>query len=188
MHIYTRTGDFGETSFANGERVSKDDLRIETYGTLDELNSLLGITLTHIHDDSFRAILSRIQHDLFTVCAELASLSPKTEEIKLQIPKVTPQHVMDLEKEINTLEEKLPIQRSFILPNGTPASCFLHLTRTVCRRAERHLVAVSRHYHINPQLLKYINRLSDLLYLLARWANKEVKEQQPIYNYFEKKS
>ena len=188
MHIYTKTGDFGETSFANGERVLKDDLRIETYGTLDELNSLIGVTLTYVSDDSLRTILSRIQHDLFTVCAELANLSPKTQEIKLQTPKVTPQHVIDLEKEINALEEKLPVQKSFILPNGTPASCFLHLTRTVCRRAERHLVAVSHQFHINPQLLTYINRLSDLLYLLARWANKEVKEQQPIYNYFEKKS
>ncbi|MBI4148282.1 cob(I)yrinic acid a,c-diamide adenosyltransferase [Candidatus Woesearchaeota archaeon] len=187
MSISTKTGDFGETSFANGERVSKDDIRIETYGTLDELNSIIGVTLTFVYDEWARAILTRIQNDLFTLGAELASLSPKTEELKLQLPKVTPQHVIDLERDIADLEEKLPVQKTFILPNGTPASCFLHYTRTVCRRSERLTVAISRHFHVNPQVLRYLNRVSDLLYLLARWANKEVKEQQPIYKYFEKK-
>ncbi len=187
MSIVTRTGDLGETSFASGERVSKDDIRIETYGTLDELNSVIGVTLTFMYDETVRSILTRVQNDLFTLGAELASLSPKTEELKLQLPKVTPQHVIDVERDIVQLEEKLPVQKSFILPNGTPASCFLHFTRTICRRAERCTVAISRDFHVNPQVLRYLNRLSDLLYLLARWANKEVKEQQPIYKYFEKK-
>ncbi|MBI4016360.1 MAG: cob(I)yrinic acid a,c-diamide adenosyltransferase [Candidatus Aenigmarchaeota archaeon] len=188
MSIATKTGDYGETSFANGERVAKDDVRIEAYGTLDELNSLIGVTLTHLYDEYVRTILLRVQHDLFTLGAELASMSPKTQELKLQLPKITPQHVLDIEHEITALEDKLPVQKSFILPNGTPESCYLHLTRTICRKVERIVVGISRTYHVNQHVLIYLNRLSDLLYLLARWANKEVKEQQPIYKYFEKKS
>lgn len=187
MSISTRTGDNGETSFATGERVQKDDPRIEAYGTLDELNSIIGIALTHISEENTRKTLDRIQHDLFTLGAELASMTPKNEELKLKLPKVTPQHIIDLEKEINELEKKLPIQRTFIIPNGTQASCYLHFTRTVCRRGERHAVALSKKYNMNPNILRYLNRLSDLLYLLARWTNKEIKEQQPIYEYFEKK-
>lgn len=187
MSISTRTGDNGETSFATGERIKKDDPRIETYGTLDELNSIIGIALTHINEENTKKILDRIQHDLFTLGAELASMTPKNEELQLRLPKVTPQHVLDLEKEINELEKKLPTQKTFLIPNGTPASCHLHFTRTVCRRAERLSVTLSRTYTMNPNILRYLNRLSDLLYLLARWTNKEIKEQQPIYEYFEKK-
>ncbi len=185
MVIYTRTGDYGETSFVTGERVRKDDPRIETYGTLDELNSLMGVTLTFVISQKTREILLRIQNDLFTLGAELAAISMKKE---VTVPKVTPQHVSDLEQYIDEIEPQLTVQTSFLLPNGTQASCFLHLTRTVARRAERCLVSLIDVFPINVQIIRYLNRLSDLLYILARYENKELEqvEQQPIYKYFEK--
>lgn len=187
MVIYTKTGDYGETSFVTGERVRKDDARIETYGTLDELNSLIGVTLTYVQDPKSREILEKIQHDLFTLGAELAAISFKKQ---MHVPKVTPQHVSDIEQYIDEIEPQLKVQTSFLLPNGTQASCFINLTRTVCRRAERCLVGLIDQFPINLQIIRYLNRLSDLLYILGRFENKELEEkaQQPIYKYFEKES
>jgi cob(I)alamin adenosyltransferase len=184
MVIYTKTGDYGETSFVTGERVRKDDIRIETYGTLDELNSLIGVVLTFVTRKETKEILEKIQHDLFTLGAELASISFKKE---VHVPKVTPQHVADLERAIDLVEPQLKVQTSFLLPNGTQAACFLNLARTIARRAERRLVTLIDQFPVNVQIIRYLNRLSDLLYVLARYENKEIeeKEQQPIYKYFE---
>ncbi len=186
MKIYTKTGDEGKTGFVGGERVSKNDLRIEATGTLDELNSVLGVVLSFMTDERLRFLLEKIQHDLFTLGAELSWFTSKAGNRKMPI--TTADQVKELEHAIDDLDAMLAPQISFILPNGTQASTFLHLGRTVCRRAERLIVTLGQHYPLNPELLKYINRLSDLLFIMARYANKEfaVKEQQPIYKYFNK--
>lgn len=184
MKIYTKTGDEGKTSFVGGERVAKNDLRIDTTGTLDELNSVLGVALSFVIDEKLRFILEKTQHDLFTLGAELSWFTSKASTRKL--PVTTAEQVKELEYFIDELDAMLAPQTAFILPNGTQASTFLHLARTVCRRAERLIVTLSHDYPLNPEMLKYINRLSDLLFVMARYANKEfaVKEQQPIYKYF----
>ncbi len=175
--IYTRAGDAGTTSFLGGERVSKDDLRIEVYGTFDELNSVLGVVRGLLGAGFLFQAVEQIQHDLFTVCAELATAS---EEIATT-PHVLPLHVRRLEQWIDGLEEQLPKQTSFILPGGSSAGSFLHVARAVCRRAERCLVHLSKTQKISPEVLQYVNRLSDLLFIMARFANKDYKEQAPEY-------
>lgn len=184
MKIYTRGGDAGKTGFVGGERVNKNDLRIEACGTLDELNSLIGVTMTHCDDEKLNAILEKVQHELFTLGAELASLTSKG-KTRLPLPVTTPEHVAEIENQIDELNSQLAAQKNFLLPKGTQASAYLHLTRTVCRRAERFIVTISQHYPINPEIIKYVNRLSDLFYVMARYANKEFaeQEQQPIYKY-----
>jgi cob(I)alamin adenosyltransferase len=184
MAIYTKTGDCGETSFTCGERVKKNDCRIESYGTLDELNAVIGVTIAFCDNHNIREILSGLQHDIFTMCAELAvyssTLHPK------RIPKITEKHVRDIEKTIDHLDEILPQQKAFILPGGTKLGANLHLCRTVTRRAERAVVSLNDKFELNPELLRYVNRMSDLFHLLSRLANNEssLKEQQPIYRYF----
>ena len=188
MKIYTKTGDDGTTGFVGGERVEKDDLRIEAVGTLDELNSVIGLALSTLNGKGnvLRSMLMKIQNDVFTLGAELSHFTSKASERKM--PETTVRHVHDLEVHIDTLTAELPVQTAFILPNGTPASTSLHFARTVCRRAERLIVTLARTYQLNPHIIKYINRLSDLLFVMARYANKEteLKEQQPIYKYFNK--
>lgn len=185
MRIYTKTGDRGETSFYGGVRVSKDDLRIESLGSIDELNAVIGVTLCFVEDEKIRFLLHKIQDDLFTLGADVASTN-----LNADLPKIKSEHVADLEKAIDTIEAHLILQKSFILPGGTTASSFLHLSRTIARRAERILVKVSEQYSLNSLVLCYINRLSDLFFILARKANNEVdvKEQQPIYKYFAKEN
>ena len=184
MKIYTKTGDQGKTSFVGGERVSKNDLRIETTGTLDELNSVLGVALSNITDEKLRFIIEKAQHDLFTLGAELSWFTSKAANRKL--PETSADHVKALEQHIDDLNDVLVTQTAFILPNGTSASTHLHVARTVCRRAERLVVTLGQNYPLNPEILRYINRLSDLLFVMSRYANKEfeMKEQQPIYKYF----
>jgi len=184
MKIYTKTGDEGKTSFVGGERVTKNDLRIEATGTLDELNSTIGVAMSFINEEKLRFILEKAQHDLFTLGAELSWFTSKAGSRRM--PVTTEEQVKELENHIDELDAMLAPQTAFILPNGTQASTFLHLARTVCRRAERLIVTLSQQYPLNPAIIKYVNRLSDLLFIMARYANKEfaVKEQQPIYKYF----
>tara|TARA_Y100000310_G_scaffold342617_1_gene446600 strand:+ start:983 stop:1543 length:561 start_codon:yes stop_codon:yes gene_type:complete len=182
MKVYTKVGDEGKTVFFGCGMVAKDDPRIEAHGALDELNSILGVTLCFIEDDNLRKTLTSIQNDLFQVGADLAGNSLTHSSL----PKIREEHVLELEQAIDELEEKLGMPDRFILPCGTISSSFLHLCRAMTRRAERTLVKVKTNLNLNPVMLRYINRLSDLLYVLARQANKEldVKEQQPIYKYF----
>ncbi|MDO8660601.1 MAG: cob(I)yrinic acid a,c-diamide adenosyltransferase [Candidatus Woesearchaeota archaeon] len=175
--IYTRTGDVGTTSFLGGTRVFKDDLRIEVCGSFDELNSVLGVVRGLLGAGFLFQAVEQVQHDLFTVCAELAT---NTENFSV-VPRVLPLHVLRLEQWIDGLEEQLPEQTSFILPGGSPAGGFLHVARAVCRRAERCLVQLSKTQNIRPEVLQYVNRLSDLLFIMARFANKDYKEQAPEY-------
>lgn len=182
MRIYTKTGDQGKTSFYGGTRVPKDDLRIEVIGSVDELNSIIGVTLCFTENEKLRELLSKIQHDLFTVGSDMAS----SHLPDYDIPKIESQHIKDLEEHIDGFTNVLSPQTSFILPGGTIASSFLHLCCSITRRTERILVKASTNHLINPSVLCYVNRLSDLFYVLARHSNNEleVKEQQPIYKYF----
>ncbi|MDP3990609.1 MAG: cob(I)yrinic acid a,c-diamide adenosyltransferase [archaeon] len=185
MSIYTKTGDGGLTMFFGCGLIPKDDPRIEAFGALDELNSVIGLTLCYIEEEKLRETLTKIQNDLFQVGADLGGSLLEDETV----PRISKEHVEELEQTIDVLHEKLGMPTKFVIPGGTKQSAFLHLCRVITRRAERSLVKVSSVISFNPELLKYINRLSDLLYVLARDANKEVnvKEQQPIYKYYNSK-
>lgn len=172
MKIYTRTGDAGQTSLRWGERVSKDALRVEAYGTVDETNTFVGLALAHLPAgmaDSLRAMLVRVQRELFDVGADLA-VPPNKD--KGEQPKVHATLVEQLEKDIDALEAGLDPLRTFILPGGTVAAAALHTARTVCRRAERRIVSLMQSEPVDSLLLKYLNRLSDFLFVAARFANK----------------
>lgn len=172
MKIYTRTGDAGQTSLRWGERIGKDALRVEVYGTVDEANASVGLALSHLHNgtaDDLRAILFRIQRELFDVGADLAT--PPNRE-KGEKPKVEESLVAQLEANIDQLESGLEPLKSFILPGGTQAASALHVARTVARRAERRLVTLMEQEPVDPVLLKYLNRLSDFLFVAARAANR----------------
>src|SRR3989338_7954565 len=185
MKVYTKTGDKGTTSFFGGGIVKKNDARIEALGVLDELNSVLGVTLCFIEDEKLRMQIIKIQNDLFTVGADLAGSGLQADNL----PRITDGHVKEVELSIDELEEKLGMPKKFILPGGTVSSSFLHLCRATVRRAERALVnSVENGCNLNPVLLCYLNRLGDFFYVLARQANKEldIREQQPIYKYLDK--
>ena len=168
--IYTRTGDKGSTRLATGQPVSKASLRVEAYGGVDETNACIGLVRLHA-DGELDAILSRIQNDLFDLGADLAT--PDTgKDLGYQPLRIVEAQVERLEREIDQLNAELSPLNSFILPAGTPAAAHLHLARTVCRRAERGLVALmAEDETVSAAALKYLNRLSDLLFVAARFAN-----------------
>lgn len=169
MKIYTKTGDAGETGLFAGPRVAKDDPRIEAYGTVDELNALLGSCRSTTPPVEIDSELARIQHELFVVGAELATPDPS----KLGMPLIGTTHIIALEQAIDRFETSLASLTRFILPGGTAAAAALHLARTVCRRAERRVISLARTAPspISPHLVVYLNRLGDLLFVLARSAN-----------------
>jgi cob(I)alamin adenosyltransferase len=168
MKIYTKTGDEGETGLFAGPRVWKDDLRIEAYGVVDELNSFLGWGRAQPLSPAIDAVLDQIQHDLFAVGAELATPDPQRHGTDL----VGHAHIVALEQEIDRWEAILPPLTQFILPGGSSSSAAIHMARCVCRRAERHVVTLRRHQpEVSEQVLRYLNRLGDLLFVLARAAN-----------------
>ena len=166
MKTYTRTGDLGETGLFGGPRVGKDMARVEAFGTIDELNAVLGVARAETPPDDVDQVLERIQRELLDLGAELASPDP----VKQGTRKIDKERVAALESEIDRFEESLAPLDRFILPGGNRASALLHLARTVCRRAERRLVTLVRHSQdeISLLLLAYLNRLSDLLFVLAR--------------------
>ena len=170
MKIYTKTGDEGETGLGDGSRVGKDHPRVAAYGDVDELNAAIGVALAH-DDDQFADLLGGVQRDLFAVGAELADPRPR---VTGQKPKATlqPERTAALESAIDEHEAKLAALRTFILPAGTPMAAALHHARTVCRRAERAVVALGRADPIDAEIVVYLNRLSDLLFVLARRANQ----------------
>ena len=162
--IYTRGGDGGETSLAGGKRVPKHDLRVETYGTVDEANSFIGVA--RLYTDSPAGLeLGQIQNDLFDLGADLAKPHKKGQEEGLRI---TPDQIYRLETEIDVYNESLEPLKTFVLPGGSEASAFLHVARSVVRRAERLATMLSKQEHINPNVVNYLNRLSDYLFVLAR--------------------
>lgn len=168
MRIYTRTGDAGQTSLANGRRVSKDDARVEAYGTVDETNAQVGLARALVDDPDLDAILERVQRDLFDLGADLATPEEPGPNAP---PRVCPAQVAQLEAEIDRLQASLPPMKGFLLPGGHPAAAALHVARCTCRRAERSVVALSRRETTNPEVLRYLNRLSDLLFVMARAVN-----------------
>lgn len=168
--IYTRSGDKGETSLGDGSRVSKDDLRVDSYGTVDEANSTVGLARLYSADlPDLDAMLGRIQNDLFDLGADLCVPGGSSrDEGALRIVQ---SQIDRLEAEIDAMNAKLSALKSFILPGGTPAAAHLHLARTVVRRAERLLCALAREETVNPLAVAYLNRLSDHLFVAARHAN-----------------
>ncbi len=169
MKIYTKTGDAGETGLFGGPRVRKDDLRIEAYGTVDELNAFLGLARCEPLPTEIAATIERVQHELFAVGAELATPDPGKHGTSL----IQETHIAALEREIDALETKLPPLTQFILPGGNRGASLLHVARAVCRRAERHLVTLtsSADANISQRMVKYLNRLGDYLFVAARAAN-----------------
>ena len=167
--IYTRRGDDGSTGLFGGPRVRKDDLRVSAYGDVDELNSALGVAREELPEGDLRALVDALQSELFTLGAELAT--PDAAAAPKQVPRITDALVVRLEQEIDRLTAELPEMKSFILPGGSRAGAALHLCRTVCRRAERKVVSLAESAKVSPQALAYLNRLSDLLFMMARAAN-----------------
>ena len=179
MRIYTRTGDDGTTGLFGGSRVPKDDLRIESYGTIDELNSLIGRLLENKemsdHLDFFRII----QADLFTIGSHLATINEKMRE---KLPSLSQNSVEKFEKWMDEADEKVPKLKNFLLPGGHPAVADAHVARSVCRRAERRVVALSRLESIDTEIIKYLNRLSDLLFTTARLLSHISKTDEIEWN------
>ena len=169
MKIYTKTGDAGDTGLFGGARVSKASARVETYGEVDELNSLIGLVLSEPFDDSLSALLTNVQSRLFDLGAELAT-APDS-KVALGIPLLDDAEVTVLEQAIDRFEAELQPLKTFVLPGGTRAASYLHVARTVCRRAERRLVALAAEETVRPVLVRYLNRLSDALFVFARLAN-----------------
>jgi cob(I)alamin adenosyltransferase len=170
--IYTRTGDAGKTRLATGQSVSKTDLRVEAYGSVDETNACIGLARVHLtaHPE-LDAMLGRIQNELFDLGADLAMPAKADEEAGSKL-RILDSQVARLEAEIDSLNERLPALKSFILPGGTPAAAALHLARTVSRRAERDAVRlVESGEPVSSPAMRYLNRLSDHLFVAARWAN-----------------
>jgi cob(I)alamin adenosyltransferase len=170
MRLYTKTGDDGTTGLFGGVRVSKDSERVDAYGTVDELNAVLGIVRAHVPPAEIDALLLSIQNDLFAVGAELACAPGK--EQRLACEPVGSSRIAALEQAIDGADSALPALKNFVLPGGSPSAAALHHARTVCRRAERLLVRARRSEPLRDDLVIYLNRLSDLLFALARRANQ----------------
>jgi cob(I)alamin adenosyltransferase len=174
--IYTRGGDAGETSLGDGSRVSKLDPRIAAYGAVDELNAAVGVVLAGACPDELRQVLTRVQNELFDVGADLSV--PWGVEGRLRVE----QPLVDrLEQDCDRFNAALPELKSFVLPGGTEAAARLHVARTVCRRVEREVLAASREVELDPLALVYLNRLSDLLFILARAANAAAGREEPLW-------
>ncbi|WP_422348566.1 cob(I)yrinic acid a,c-diamide adenosyltransferase [Flagellimonas sp.] len=176
MKIYTKTGDKGTTALFTGKRVPKHHIRIESYGTIDELNSFLGLLRDQDMDGHTKDVLSLIQNKLFTVGAILAT--EPTKENRLKIPRISDEDIHLLEKEMDYMNEELPEMTHFILPGGHTTVSYCHIARTVCRRAERMISYLHENDPVPESLLSYINRLSDYLFVLARKLSKELQAEE----------
>lgn len=172
MKIYTKTGDRGDTALFGGGRVPKDDLRVTAYGEVDELNSFIGAAIATVPADFESTLLSDIQRDLFAIGGQLASPDPKKVAKALEKAVIADNRVPALEAAIDRADTELEPLKSFVLPAGTPKAASFHVARTVCRRAERAVVSLHREHAVPPVILTYLNRLSDLLFTLARLANR----------------
>jgi cob(I)alamin adenosyltransferase len=179
--IYTRTGDDGTTSLFGGERVAKGNDRIDAYGTVDEANSVVGLARSHLNgepgEERLDPVLGDVQEELFVVGADLAT----PVDAKPIVPRIKAHHVERVEERIDTFDADLKPLKKFVLPGGSPAGASLHSARTVCRRAERLVVRASASTPINEKTKVYLNRLSDLLFVLARWANKQAEIREDTW-------
>lgn len=184
MKVYTKTGDAGTTGLFGGPRVAKNDSRIEAYGTVDELNAVVGEIRAELArsdagsaGDRLDALLDRIQHELFVLGADLATPA----DASAAVSRVDSEHVERLEQAIDAFDEDLPELKNFILPGGSVAAARLHVARTVCRRAERLTVAASAGHDVNDVVVIYLNRLSDLFFTAARWINVQLGIPDPVW-------
>lgn len=169
MKIYTKKGDKGMTSLIGGVKTEKDSIRVEAYGTIDELNSYIGLCVNYLKDDEDKAVLRKVQKKLFDLGAELSTVHYE------RYKNITKEEdVEELEKLIDLYTEKIEKINEFIVPGTSICSANLHIARTVCRRAERRILTLSKEENVNPVLLKYVNRLSDLLYIVARYTEEEI--------------
>lgn len=175
MKIYTKTGDKGKTGLLDGSRVAKNDPRVAAYGDVDELNSVLGIVRASTKNKKIRGLLLEIQKDLFSIGAHLAH--PELNEKRHKKAKFPESKVTNIEKTIDRFEEELPELKGFIVSGGVLPASFLHLARTVCRRAERAIISLHQSGRVPDAILKYMNRLSDLLFVLARAENQDAGEE-----------
>lgn len=171
MKIYTKTGDQGETGLFGGERISKNSARLNAYGTVDELNSFIGLALTEIKNEEIKKILFDIQQKLFVVGSELATPASAKNK-KLKINSIPDEYIIQTEKFIDNFEAQLEELKNFILPGGSKSSAVLHICRTIARRAEREIVALKNAEEIDGNIIIYLNRLSDLFFVLSRIENK----------------
>jgi cob(I)alamin adenosyltransferase len=173
--IYTKTGDKGMTSLVGGTRISKDHLKIETYGTVDELNSWIGVLRDSPENASRKDILKEIQDRLFTLGADLAA---EPEQTKRKIPDLFESDIELLEREMDKMNEEIPPLKAFVLPGGHQSVSFAHVARTVCRRAERHVIRLSKEEEVNPMIIRYLNRLSDYLFVVSRKITQELQTEE----------
>jgi cob(I)alamin adenosyltransferase len=178
--IYTRKGDDGTTALGGGQRVPKDSRRVTAYGTVDELNSALGVALAHGLCDRLMEVLPVIQNELFHLGSDLCFV--EEDKIKYAIPQIETRHIDKLEALIDELNEVVGPLENFILPGGSVGSAHLHLARTLCRRAERDVAALIREEPVGPSVLRYLNRLSDALFVMARYENKMQDVPEPLWD------
>ena len=178
MKIYTKFGDTGETALYGGTRVGKDAPRIEAIGTVDELNAYIGYAQTLVEDTDLSDLMAQIQNHLFAVGADLATPATHTKATEFRIPA---DFTTAMETAIDTLSEELPPLTNFILPGGCAAGAILHIARVVCRRSERRVVQLANETEVNPEIIRSLNRLSDLLFLLARTVNCRAQAPEPIW-------
>lgn len=177
--VYTKRGDRGETSLAGGQRLPKNDVRIEAYGTVDELNSFIGLARESARElPELHQILGRIQHELFNLGSTLATMP---EDLHPKQARITPADAEQLEREIDQMNEGLPPLRSFVLPGGSRINAELHICRTVCRRAERACVALAQREELDPAIVEYLNRLSDALFVWSRWASCQLGAAEVLW-------
>lgn len=175
MKVYTKTGDLGETSLLGGTRVSKAELQIESYGTVDELNAYIGLIRDQIWKQPILKELIEIQDRLFTIGSHLANDKTKS---KIKIPPILEEDILRLEQEIDKLDESLPPMRAFVLPGGHTTVSYTHIARCVCRRAERQVIRLNQSWEVNPIIIKYLNRLSDYLFVLGRGLSKNLGAEE----------
>ena len=185
--VYTRTGDSGETALVGGQRISKDNVRIEAYGDVDELNATIGGCMEAIkpfHDShpklvKINSILHRIQHELFNTGTILATMP---EDVTENLPCITDNDVKVLEEEIDRFNNDLPTLNSFVLPGGSKANIWFHMARNICRRAERRSISLAKECDLDPLIIKYLNRLSDALFVYSRWVNFIIGCKETTWN------
>ena len=185
--VYTKNGDSGKTSLIGGSLVDKDDLRIEAYGTVDELQAIIGLCIVNIEKlninknikNNSRSIYHRIQNELFNLGS---SLSRVTINKNLDVPMVSKENITELEIEMDEVNKSLPELTSFVLPGGSEINVTFHIARTVCRRAERHCVTLSKESNIDANVIPYLNRLSDHLFVFSRWFSKLIGSDENLWN------
>jgi cob(I)alamin adenosyltransferase len=174
MPIYTRTGDTGSTSLFGGKRVLKSETLVEVYGSVDELNSWVGVIVSQIPHEHLKKLFSEIQSDLFTVGGNLAGWKSDLSMLDTR--------ASQMEVEIDVMEKELPALTNFILPGGSPLGAQTHVARSVCRRVERQIVALTKKQTVDPRIVKYLNRLSDLFFVLARFINKNANVEEIVWS------